>query len=207
LVLESADTLPETWTIERLVEPFIDPTVGMTGGHPIPTNNKNETMGYVCHLLWQIHHEVSLANPINPKCGELIAFRNFINCIPENTAVDEAWIERADRQRGFSIRYAKDAIVYNHGPETVSDFLKQRRRIHSGHLQLKTTSGYTVSTMKVSKLFKIVPRVLELDVSRFPYFVSALFLEACGQILGAYDFYVRKKNPYVWDMVESTKEV
>jgi cellulose synthase/poly-beta-1,6-N-acetylglucosamine synthase-like glycosyltransferase len=207
LVLESADTLPEKWTIEKLVEPFLDPCVGMTGGRPIPTNDSGEIMGYVSHLLWRMHHEVSLANPENPKCGELIAFRNIIESIPKDTVVDEAWIERADRSKGFSLRYAAGAVVYNHGPETVSDFLKQRRRIHSGHLCLKKQSGYMVSTMNASKLLKVFPRVFEPNLLRFPFFVGAIFLEGYGRLLGTYDFYIRKRNPYVWDMVESTKEV
>jgi hypothetical protein len=179
----------------------------MTGGRPIPTNDSGEIMGYVSHLLWRIHHEVSAADPDNPKCGELVAFRNIIKRIPKNTAVDEAWIERADRDSGFSLRYAAGAIVYNHGPETVSDFLKQRRRIHSGHLYLKNKSGYTVSTMKLSNLLKILPKVFELNLTNIPFFVSAVFLESCGRLLGTYDFYIRKRNPYVWDIVETTKEL
>jgi biofilm PGA synthesis N-glycosyltransferase PgaC len=207
LVLESADTLPEKWTIDKLVEPFLNPKVGMTGGRPIPTNNMNELMGYVSHMLWKVHHEVSLAYPDNPKCGEIIAFRNNIEKIPVDTAVDEASIEQVDKQLGFSLRYAMDAIVYNHGPETVSDFLKQRRRIYSGHLYLKKNSDYTVSTMKTKNLLKVMPKVIEADVRRFPFFVSALILECYGRLLGTYDFYIKKRNPYVWDMVKSTKEL
>ena len=206
-VLESADTLPEKWAIDKLVEPFLDPNVGMTGGRPIPTNNKKKIMGYVSHLLWKVHHEISMANPETPKCGEIIAFRNNIKNIPEDTAVDEAWIEKADRQDGFSIRYASEAVVYNHGPETISDFLKQRRRIYSGHLYLEKQSGYTVSTMKVTNLLKVTRKVFEMDVRMFPLFACALFLEGYGRLLGMYDFFIRKRNPYVWDMVNSTKEL
>ena len=51
LVLESADTLPDPETIERLLEPFTDLTVGMTGGHPIPVNDPRTFMGFAVHLL------------------------------------------------------------------------------------------------------------------------------------------------------------
>jgi cellulose synthase/poly-beta-1,6-N-acetylglucosamine synthase-like glycosyltransferase len=206
LILESADTLPKNSTIEKLVEPFLDPNVGMTGGRPIPTNDEAEFMGYVCHLLWRMHHEVSVADSANPKCGEIIAFRNIIDSIPNDTAVDEAWIEKADRINGFSLRYAEEAVVYNRGPETVSDFLKQRRRIHSGHLFLRKQSGYMVSTMKTSNLLKAVPKVFEPNFRNLSFFVGAVFLEGYGRLLGTYDFYIRKRNPYIWDMVESTKE-
>jgi biofilm PGA synthesis N-glycosyltransferase PgaC len=207
LVLESADTLPKKLTIEKLVEPFLDSNIGMTGGRPIPTNNRRKFMGVVSYLLWKLHHEVSVADIENPKCGELIAFRNVIRSIPSDTAVDEAWIEMAVREKGFSLRYAPDAVVYNHGPESVSDFLKQRRRIYSGHLHLKEKVGYEVSTMKFSRIFKVVPRVTGHSFKELFFFVGAVFLEVYGRFLGAYDFYIKKRNPYVWDMAASTKEV
>jgi biofilm PGA synthesis N-glycosyltransferase PgaC len=207
LVLESADTLPKKATIEKLVEPFLDSNVGMTGGRPIPTNNRRKFMGVVSYLLWNLHHEVSAADVENPKCGEIIAFRNIIKNIPNDTAVDEAWIEMAVRKKGFSLRYAPDAVVYNHGPESVSDFLKQRRRIHSGHLHLKEKGGYEVSTMKVSKILKVIPRVVGHSLMELFFFVGAVFLEVYGRFLGAYDFYIKKRNPYVWDMAASTKDV
>jgi biofilm PGA synthesis N-glycosyltransferase PgaC len=207
LVLESADTLPKNSTIEKIVEPFLDSNVGMVGGRPIPTNNHGKFMGVVSSFLWKLHHEVSAADLENPKCGEVIAFRNIIQNIPNDTAVDEAWIEMAVRKKGFSLRYAPDAIVYNHGPESVSDFLKQRRRIYSGHLYLKNKAGYKVSTMNVTRILKAVPRVIGHNWREVIFFAGAVFLELYGRFLGAYDYYVKKKNPYVWDMVASTKEL
>ena len=207
LVLESADTLPKNSTIEKLVEPFLDLNVGMTGGRPIPTNNRRKFMGIVSYLLWKLHHEISAADLENPKCGEIIAFRNIIKSIPYDTAVDEAWIEMATRKKGFSLRYVPNALVFNHGPESISDFLKQRRRIHSGHLQLKEQVDYEVSTMKVSKILKVMPSLVGHNLKELVFFVGAVFLEVYGRFLGAYDFYIKKRNPYVWDMVASTKEV
>jgi biofilm PGA synthesis N-glycosyltransferase PgaC len=207
LVLESADTLPGKFTIEKLVEPFLDSHIGMTGGRPIPTNNRRKFMGVVSYLLWALHHEVSATDIENPKCGELIAFRNIIRSIPSDTAVDEAWIEMAVRANDFSLRYASDAVVYNHGPESISDFLKQRRRIYSGHLHLKKKMGYEVSTMKVSKILRVLPRVIGHSLKELFFLVGAVFLEAYGRFLGMYDFYIKKRNPYIWDMAVSTKEV
>ncbi len=56
-ILESADTVPETDTLENLCLPFIEDTkVGMTGSHPIPLNDENTFMGFIVHLLWRLHH-------------------------------------------------------------------------------------------------------------------------------------------------------
>jgi cellulose synthase/poly-beta-1,6-N-acetylglucosamine synthase-like glycosyltransferase len=137
----------------------------------------------------------------------MIAFRNIIKSIPNNTAVDEAWIEMAVRKKGFALRYVPNAVVYNHGPESTSDFLKQRRRIYSGHLHLKKQVRYEVATMKVSKILKVIPRVIGPSLKELFFLVGAVFLEVYGRFLGAYDFYIKKRNPYVWDMAASTKEV
>jgi len=128
IVLQSADTLPNPDTIENLVAPFSDPQVGMAGGHPLPTNDPRTFMGYVSHLLWRLHHRVSLRRP---KMGELIAFRNIFRQIPYDSAVDEASIEPLILGQGLELHYVPEAIVYNRGPETVTDFFKQRRRIYA----------------------------------------------------------------------------
>ena len=136
VVLESADTLPRPDTIEALVSPFADPSVGMTGGRPVPTNDPTSFMGFAAHLLWQLHHRVSLRKP---KMGELIAFRRYFRQIPHRSAVDEASIEPLIKGQGLRLLYVPEAVVLNKGPETVSDFFKQRQRIFAGHLYVKDT--------------------------------------------------------------------
>jgi biofilm PGA synthesis N-glycosyltransferase PgaC len=207
LVLESADTIPQKYAIEKLVKPFLNLKIGVTGGRPIPTNNRRKFMGFVSYLLWKMHHEISTEYIDNPKFGEIIAFRNVVKKIPNDTAVDEAWIEIAIRKKGFSLHYVPASIVYNHGPESVTDFLRQRRRIYAGHLILKEKIGAKVSTMEVPKILRIMPRLVGFNSKELLFFFGAVLLEVYGRFLGAYDFYVKKRNPYVWDIAASTKEV
>ena len=54
---------------------------------------------------------------------------------------------------------------------------------------------------------KVIPRVLGYSFKDLFFFIGAVFLEVYGRFLGAYDFYVKKTNPYIWDMATSTKEV
>ena len=108
IVLASADLLPVPRAIEALVFPFIDPAVGMVGGHPVPTNPRDTFMGFGVNLLWDLHHQVS---KIRPKMGELISFRNIFRQIPNDTAVDEASIEPLIIGQGMKLRYAPEAIV------------------------------------------------------------------------------------------------
>ena len=46
VVIINADVLPEETCIERLVAPFADPVVGMTGGRPVAINSKDTLPGF-----------------------------------------------------------------------------------------------------------------------------------------------------------------
>ena len=204
IVFVNADTVPAPDAIEQLVMPFVDASVGMTGGRPIPTNDPHTFMGYAVHLLWTLHHQISLRHP---KIGELIAFRNFFHQIPQDSAVDEASIEPLIRGQGLRLHYAPGAVVYNYGPETVADFLRQRRRIYAGHIYVRKTLGYGVSTMKATRILGLL--LFSPGVQRdwrFVFWGSAtVLLEAYARLLGAIDYNVRKREHAVWEVVETTK--
>lgn len=203
-VLESADTLPEEDTIETLCNPFFDQRVGMTGGRPVPVDDPSIFLGFVTHFVWSLHHKIAC---IEPKLGELVAFRNIIRELPENTAVDEACVEQIIRQAGYNIRYAPLALVRNKGPENLHDFLCQRRRIFNGHLQLQSQTDYQVSTMNQSRIFKLAIQDIQRTPKGILWATGAMVLEAYARLLGAYDFHIKKRNPYVWDIASSTKNL
>ena len=202
VVLESADTIPEPDAIERLVAPFADQSVGMTGARPVPTNDPNRFWGHAAHLLWGLHHDIALQQA---KLGEMIAFRRVMEAIPGNTAVDEASIEAEVSERGLDVRYVPEAIVHNTGPDTLADFLRQRRRIHAGHLHLRETSGHEVSTMKASRIVRLLLGRLEWSPRKITFTAVVAALEAWARTLAMYDYRVRKKNPFIWDIAGSTK--
>ena len=209
VVLESADTVPLADTIEALVSPLSNPQMGMVGGHPVPTNTTGHFMGYGVHLLWELHHQVSLRYP---KMGELIAFRNIFRQIPYDTAVDEASIEPLIIGQGLRLHYAPEAIVRNKGPETVSDFLKQRRRIFSGHLYVKDRLGYKVSTLnglRIAWLFLKNSGIAlkQLDWRYFLWGPLIGLLEVFVRMMATYDYVIYKRKPYAWPVAESTKEL
>ena len=205
LVLESADTIPQDRTIEKLCLPFENSTVGMAGAHPVPTNNENSFMGYTSHLLWDLHNQMAMRDP---KCGELVAFRRVFESIPKDTAVDEAWIEYEIKKRNLRIVYVPGAIVFNRGPETIGDFLRQRRRIACGHLDLNKRTNFLVSTDKFAfmlpAIFKVIPRK-ELD--KWFFFAGALALESFSRFLGYYDYHKKTNNHSVWEISKTTKSL
>lgn len=204
VVLESADTLPRPDTIEALVSPFADPSVGMTGGRPVPTNDPASFMGFAAHLLWQLHHRVSLHKP---KMGELIAFRRYFRQISHRSAVDEASIEPLIKGQGLRLLYVPEAVVLNKGPETVSDFFRQRRRIFAGHLYVKDTLGYKVSTLNGLPILLLFLQEMKPTWRYLLWGPAVALLECLARLLGAYDYMVKRKNPFVWPVAKSTKDI
>jgi cellulose synthase/poly-beta-1,6-N-acetylglucosamine synthase-like glycosyltransferase len=226
-IVESGDTIPSESCYEELVLPFLDQQVGMTGARPVPVNNPHRFMGFCVHFLWGLHH--CLASK-HPKMGELIAFRNLVRQIPEDTAVDEASIEELVTRAGYRLCYAPQAVVYNKGPETLTDFIKQRRRIANGHMYLKQSKGYAPSTTSLSQTLRVIAsrlschtgRIVRLakrdkparllfyllrELKRAMWAIGAIGLETIARLLGWYDLHVQHRNPVRWETIATTKRL
>jgi len=202
LVLESADTLPEKNCIDKLCLPLLKRNIGICASHPIPINKKNSFMGFTVNLLWSLHHKISLKSP---KFGELIAFKNIIKSVP-NTAVDEEYIAMLIQKKGLLAKYVPDSIVFNKGPTTARDFLRQRRRIYCGHLELKKKKNYEVPTINNFNILKNLIVNLDTKPKNLIWTFWALMLEAYARLLGTIDFYSKKKH-IVWKIAETTKRL
>jgi poly-beta-1,6-N-acetyl-D-glucosamine synthase len=201
-VLESGDTLPNEHAVESLVSMFADPCVGMTGAHKLPVNTPDHLVGLFTHLRLRLEHQLCLDIP---RLGEMIAFRKVFDCIPPDVAMDEAFVEALVVQRGMSVRYAPDAIVYNTGPETLADFVRQRRRNHAGHLYLKSKYGYAVSSIENTRVAKVAFRELWGAVRLVAALVLLAAVEIWSRLLGWYDFRIKHDRHVVWDMAWSQK--
>jgi biofilm PGA synthesis N-glycosyltransferase PgaC len=203
VVLCSADLAPEPDAIENLLVPFTDEEVGITTARPSPLNPPETFMGFAAQMLWGLHHEL---NQTSFKAGELIAFRKIFERIPYRTWVDEASIEPVIRGQGYRAVYVPSAVVQNQGPETVKDFLSQRRRIYAGHLSVRDTLGYRVSTLSGLKILGLVLR--QLDWRPRPFFCTwaVAALEAYGRFLGWRDN-KKQRSHTIWEIAQTTKEL
>lgn len=204
LVLCSADLQPQLDAVEKLVAPFADPEMGMTSCRPVPVNDPNTFMGFTAHMLWNMHHDINVHGGF--KAGEMIAFIKILERIPYRTSVDEASIEPVIRGQGYKVEYVPDAIVFNKGPDTVSDFLRQRRRIYSGHLDIKRLLGYSVSTMSAGVILKSLFRNLDWRPKQLVWAAAVVGLEVYGRFLGYRD-YKNRRDHTVWEIAATTKEL
>jgi biofilm PGA synthesis N-glycosyltransferase PgaC len=203
-VVESGDTLPDDEAIEHLVRMFANPAVGMTGAHKVPVNTPEHIIGYLSHLRLRMEHQLCLDIP---RLGELIAFRKVFDRIPPDVAMDEAFVEALVVRRGLQVRYAPDAVVFNMGPETVGDFIRQRRRNYAGHLHLQEKYGYRVSSLDRGRVLRLAFGEIWTALRLVWTLVALASLEGVARLLGWWDYRVRRKRHEVWDIAWTTKQV
>ena len=203
-VLESGDTLPRADSIENMVKLFEDPKVGMTGAQKSPVNVPEHVIGYMSHLRLQMEHQLCLEIP---RLGELIAFRKVFDQLPPDVAMDEAFVEALVIQRGLEVRYAPDAVVYNMGPETLGEFIMQRRRNYAGHLHLVRKYGYRVSSLETGRVLRIATDEVSKAIRLILTLTSLAMVEAFARLLGTYDYYIKGDKQVVWNIAWTTKQV
>lgn len=190
----------------HLVEPFRDPDVGMVGGHPIPTNDPSTKVGFASQMLWAMHHNVAM---IEPKIGELVAFRDIGTRLRTDLQSDEDIIRMMLEKAGYRIVYAPDATIYNRGPETEEDFLKQRVRVNVGEVTMKRIYGddFRVSSWDRKILIRAYLQTMrQLGFHPFKMlYMTGLELKA--RRIAKEHVARGDDNMSCWDPVSSTKRV
>ncbi|HEU0002837.1 MAG TPA: glycosyltransferase [Ktedonobacteraceae bacterium] len=206
LALVGADIIPEKDALERLCARFEDETVGMVGARPVPVNDQDTFTGHAAHLLWRLHDTLARRSP---KLGEVVAFRNVVSSIPTDTAVDELSLQAIIARRGLRMVYVPEAVVYNKGPMTIRDFLKQRRRIYAGHLRIRSQEKYEAPTMNAGAVLRALADNAP-DFAGSPrqvaWTIGTVALEVLARAQGGYDV-KRHRSHHVWQAVTSTKTV
>ena len=204
VIIMAGDLLLKNSTIEKLVTPLADSTVGIVGSHPVPVNDPKKFMGFAAHLMWDLHHVISTAKP---KMGEMIAFRKIFEKIPVLSAVDEANIEPLIRGQGYKAVYAPQAIIYNKGPEKISEFISQRRRIAYGHYCVKKEYSYEVSTLNSLNILMMLLKNMKPSLRFFVWTPAIILLEWYCRFLGYLDYKLKLKSHTIWQVVPSAKQL
>ncbi len=203
----SADLRMEPDVIEKLAVHLRDnPDVGMVGARPVPDNDPADFVGRMVCLLWELHHRVALERP---KMGELVAFRaSLIDHVSELSVVDEASIEDIVLGKGMDLAYLPDAVVHNHGPDRLTEYFEQRRRIARGHYWLDFAFGYRVATLQRGLLLRTALGLLrEQDALGRKALAASIATEIAARTAGFVDARVTGGKHRVWTPLASTKRL
>jgi biofilm PGA synthesis N-glycosyltransferase PgaC len=205
VVVCSADLDVSRDVVENMVAFLNDhPDVGMVGARPVPDNDASQLVGRMVKLLWELHHRVAL---MVPKMGEIVAFRSsLVEHVSELSVVDEASIEDIVRAKGYRLGYVPEAIVTNHGPETIGEYFEQRRRIARGHYWLQFAFGYQVATLDRSLVVRAaIEAAAGEDRSGRVALAAAIATEVAARVVGFWDARVVGGKHRTWQVLQSTK--
>ena len=147
IIFISADTLPSDGCFAHLISKIEGSNVGLVCAYPMPTNNSKSLAGKLVHILWSFHdqvfREVNEAGFARHASEVYCVRKDIVDSIPAGTVNDDAYIALTVANKGWLVLYEPKSRVSIRGPETLSDYFKQRRRVIFGHHQVKKLTGQT----------------------------------------------------------------
>lgn len=191
-------------SLQKLVEPFRDPKVGIVGGHPIALNDGKTVASFASRMEWIVHNHIAM---ITPKIGELVAYRDIGCKLPTDTQNDEELMRMMIESKGYLPIYAPEATIYNRGPETREDFIKQRVRTNIGQCYMTSRPEYYNPSRDYGVLIMATIKSLpELGFHPIKILQTACLELYCRKVAKNY---VKKNgcDTPVWDRVDSTKKL
>ena len=142
--------------------------------------------------------------------GVLFAIRRGIcNRIPEDIVNDDAYMGVICRKKNYKIVFEEGAIALFRGPETVADYINQRRRVVYGHLRVKKETKVAPMVLEASPLsdkIAILSRWFKKNWRTLHYFLAACFLEAIVNVMARIDLRKGKSLHKVWRIATTTKK-
>lgn len=212
VVLTDGDVFLEEGSIEALVSAFNDERVGLACGRPVPLNDRNSLFGFWAHYLYQVAHETRLEKssakkPFSPT-GYLLAVRKeAFSPIPSEALADDAYLGMIVSRKGYLLKYEPRAKVLVRFPETISDFVRQKRRTFGGFVQIKGAFGQADRGL-LKEALEGVPRGLRYCRSfRELGFFAMLCVVRLITWLTAWRSVGKKRLAEIWVPAKTTKRM
>jgi cellulose synthase/poly-beta-1,6-N-acetylglucosamine synthase-like glycosyltransferase len=175
VVFNDANTVLESDTILKLVQPFAEADVAASSGEKrILVRQEDGTQAQGEGLYWKyesfLKRKDAEVHSVMGAAGELIAFRtNTVEKLDENTILDDFMMTFKLIERGYRVAYVPEATATETASATVTDELNRKVRIAAGGWQamsrltglLKFWKTPLISFMYISH------RVLRWSISAF----------------------------------------
>ncbi|HLC86527.1 MAG TPA: glycosyltransferase [Candidatus Nanoarchaeia archaeon] len=212
-VLSDGDVYIGSNSLSELIKPFSDHDVGAVSGRPVSLNSRNNLYGYWSHLLTDVGaHEtrmlLSRKNNFIVCSGYLMAIRNIIDSVPEESLSDDAVISNLIYAKGYTTAYCPKALVYVKYPDNFNDWIGQKKRSAGGYLQIKKFAYREDSMRSFVKESGGFFRAFKYssNVKEFFWTVLLVFARLYLWLVIFVDLKIRRK-PFgkVWKRIESTK--
>ena len=194
-----ADYVSHPDLVDRLVEKFVDPTVGAVQGRPIVVNEPQNLVTRLVALEriggYRVDQEARDILGLVPQFGGTVG--GFRRSIVEGLGgFDEAMLtEDTDLTfqiylAGYRVRYAGDAECYEEAVDTWKRYWQQRHRWAKGHMQVCFKHAFQVLGSKKMRFKEKVDGLLVLHVYFMPlltllsFFAGSLLILSGSSVAG-----------------------
>lgn len=209
LVLCDADVkIKDKYIISKLIAPFADTHVGMTGGNysPLPGQSTFQKALVCYELTWkEIADKINDGNNIHNSPGCLLAVKKAIYSkiiIPSDVIADDHYLYFTVQKRGDTFIFVKDARVWYQLPKNFQDFAKQTSRFLTTQMNEDVIGVETNTEYNISRSLKIKAYVQSLE--KHPLLMTyALFLQFIVRL--AMPMYLQHGTNPLWQQVKSSK--
>jgi cellulose synthase/poly-beta-1,6-N-acetylglucosamine synthase-like glycosyltransferase len=139
IVFSDANNFYKPDTIQKLVQPFVDPHVGAVSGSKTIEKGDGE-LGNSEGLYWKyesfIKKQESRVSSCTSVAGEILAIRKNLYSTPPNHIINDDFFSAMQTLRqGYKLVYAEDAKSTERISPSAKDEMIRRRRINAGRYQ------------------------------------------------------------------------
>lgn len=204
IVIVDGDVFPAKGAIMKILQPFKDAKVGATCGQIVPLNDRSRVLGFWAHFLCWAAHRKRLYDDQNDQffalSGSLCAFRRgIVKSIPVDSLADDAELGLLIRLKDYKIKYTSDAKVYIRYPQTLGDYLTQKRRIFAGFLQIRDRYGVEERSLSAEVKGEFLGGLVGgfsfcRGVKELWFFLVLCLVRPLAWFLAAYDYRVKRKS-------------
>jgi cellulose synthase/poly-beta-1,6-N-acetylglucosamine synthase-like glycosyltransferase len=209
LVLTDGDVYMDEKAIQPMLDKLKNPKIGAVSGHPVSIDSRKNKFGYWSHLLAEMVHIWRKKAKFISCSGYLYAVKKkYLERLPENILSDDAYNSHIIKNKGVSIDYSPESLVYIKYPNTFSDWMKQKKRSAGGYNQIK----YFFNEKNIDR--SLTKESLGIiDVLKYPqnlkeiiWTIELIFARVYLWVYIFIDINFRKKSfEKIWVRIESTK--
>jgi len=213
LVMIDADCLLADGAVDQLIRSLEAEKVGAVCGRTVPLNKEFDGFwGYVSHLRYKIFDESALRAAKNKSfchiSGYLYAIKGGLAKEIKLPPIiqDDLYVGLETARRGYLVDFMPSALVNIMHPTKFSPFIKQRKRIRLGHMQIEKMTGVRAYSTVPAAMAPIVLKVMRKDPLGAFYTLAVAILEQYAAFLAYLDLRKGKIKPD-WDYIETSKKL
>ena len=215
LILIEADTRPYKGTVHQLVAELEENNAGLVGAWPIVENENNglipRGLAFIRRVVLRSLFDLRSFDDRTYSNSEFVCIRRrLLDPVPTQIVNVDTYIDLCIHKRGYPVLPSRKVKVLIRLPESIPDFLAQRRRIYYGHMQIKRLFGTYASSMEgiVSRKPPLAVRSVVQEVRINPRLTFEMWPVLLLDLLayaGACLDLVRRSDHVRWKMISTAK--